>query len=309
VDLCKSNYFEIEKKSNDLQWQIEKNTAKIDKIQKDIDDKTDAKDVTIKSIGDLQTELTDLEKKRNESHAEFLAAKSDDEKAISLLEDATTALTAYYKKYQSLLQRNSSDPGPEPVFDLSDKNSRKNPASGIVELLTMVTQDLKNEVQVAIQAEEAAQADYEAMVQARKEAISKLDGEKTNLETSIAQQGQAKETEEGLKTSNNGELTNEQQTLTDMKPDCDLFISGQAERRRKMAAELEGLRDAKEYLLGAMPSVPLGMVQKPISAPRETKSVQQITKHGVSGFDDGAFPRITFQAVSFLQSRRGTSMQ
>jgi len=307
VDLCISKYHDSTMTTDDLKWQIEKNKAKVDKIAMDIDNKEKAKDATVQSITDLEKELDDLEKKRGEENTAFLEAKSDDEKAIALLKEATAKLSEYYEKngiaISSMLQRNESIK-PEPEFKLSGKDSRKNSAGGVVKMLTMIITDLENEVKVAIQVEEAAQADYEAMVASRNDSIDKLKLEETNLKASIAEQGTAKTNEEGAQTSNEGLLTNEETALSDIKPDCDKFISGQAERRRKMDAELEGLRTAKEFLLGALPS--LDLLQKHTSNPALRKTAK-ITKHGLTGFDDSVFPRITFQAVSFLQSRRATS--
>merc|ERR1712072_765462 len=96
--------------------------------------KTDAKDLTITDIETADKQLKDMEKERTAGNDAYKQAKSDDEKAISLLEKAKAALAEYYKP-KSLLQQ-------EPELKLSGKDSAAGQTKGVVSLLDMIIEDL-----------------------------------------------------------------------------------------------------------------------------------------------------------------------
>jgi hypothetical protein len=246
VDECKEQYHDSSLSQNDLNWKIENNDAKIQGHEKEITKKTDAKEQTITDIASAEKLLTDMETERKSANDEYLAAKSDDEKAISLLEQAKAALAEYYQENSLLQVRNSS----EPDFKLSGKNSAKLQSKGILDLLDLIIEDLNGELRESKAAEEAAQADYEKMKKAVEEQKEKLEEAKVNLEGQIAQEETAKSDEEDSKTENEKSLENEEKTMEDLKKTCDDAIKLQPEREKKRATELDGLRQAKEFLAG-----------------------------------------------------------
>jgi len=76
------------------------------------------------------------------------------------------------------------------------------------------------------------------------------------------------------------DLTAQQTTEKDMKPSCDFAIKNQVERRRKRTLEMDGLRQAKEYLADARPAM------------------LEVSKHGKARFDDNVLPNIDFEALA-----------
>merc|ERR1719453_2311532 len=156
-DQCKDEYQKIESKVKDLNWKIEKNEAKIDKLEQLIKLRTAEKVKTVEDIESTEKAIVQMEDQRQEENQAFLEAKSDDEGAIELLEKAKAALAAYYEK-------NKTELGPiqgsvkgallqEPVFQVSEDQapdatfshmgSRKGGAKGIVSIITMVIEDLQ----------------------------------------------------------------------------------------------------------------------------------------------------------------------
>merc|ERR1719375_2178677 len=94
-DQCKDEYQKIESNVKDLNWKIEKNEAKLDKL---IELRTAEKVKTIEDIESTEKAIVQMEDQRQEENQAFLQAKSDDEGAIELLEKAKAALAAYYEK-------------------------------------------------------------------------------------------------------------------------------------------------------------------------------------------------------------------
>jgi len=242
VDECKEKYQGITLKKSDLDWKIENNEAKVQQHDKAVTQKTDAKKVTIADIATADKTLDDMAKKRKEENDAYLQAKSDDEKAIVLLEKAKAALAEYGMKF---LQQD-----PEPEMKLSGKDSAGTQTKGVVSLLDMIIEDLDNELAEGKSAEAAAQLDYEAMKKAVEDQKAKLTKAKINLEGQIAEEGTAKTAEEDLQKENEKELTNEKATETDLKKTCDDSIKNQPERRQKRKIETEGLLSAREFLAG-----------------------------------------------------------
>merc|ERR1719163_936477 len=87
-DECKQEYHEIASAVAQLNWEIEKNLAKISKLEKLIAKREDEKEEAIATIEDTEKEIVEMEKQRNLEHAAFLEAKAADESAIELLTTA-----------------------------------------------------------------------------------------------------------------------------------------------------------------------------------------------------------------------------
>lgn len=274
VDGCKESYQQIDKKKNDLDWKIENNKATVQGHEKAITQKTDAQKVTITDIETAEKTLSDMLKKRTEENDAYKQAKSDDEKAIKLLQEGKAALAKFFEA--SFLQQD-----PEPEMKLSGKDSAKGQTNGILALLDMIMEDLTAELAESKAAEEAAQLDYDIMKHAVEGQKIKLTQAKINLDGQIAEEGTAKTAESDLQTENEKDLTNEKTTETDLKKTCDDAIKLQPERRKKRKVESDGLTQAREFLAG-MQSDALVQTQK-----------QTSQKTG--------FP--AFQALSFLQRR------
>merc|ERR1712226_1005345 len=143
----------------DLSWKIKKNEAKIDKLEKLIAMHTEEKLKTIDEIESVTAQMEAMTKQRNQENEAFLAAKKDDQDAIALLEAARDALSKYYKKNKiemgpiqgsvkgALVQKPfavSEDQAPDATF--SNKGSRKNETKGVLQLMTMLIEDLQDEI-------------------------------------------------------------------------------------------------------------------------------------------------------------------
>jgi hypothetical protein len=253
-DECKDKYQEIESTSKDLEWKIEKNEAKISKLERLIADKTEEREATIAKIEQTLEEIKDMEDTRKEENDDFKEAKKDDEDAIELITDAKDALQKFYKE-NALLQEPefSASADHMPEFKLSDKGKRKNEAKGIVGLMEILIEDLETEIKNGKKAEEEAQLEFEKNVEAAKKLVKELKTKKTNLKDQIAEHEEDKTNENEDKDDNNDDLQDEKDYKAEIKPDCDFMLDNFEERAKRREAEMNGLTQAKSYLAGAKP--------------------------------------------------------
>merc|ERR1719230_2487804 len=154
-DQCKDEYTKIASVVADLEWKIENNLAKIEKLEKLVKEREDEKIATIQQIDEVKQQIVEMEDQRKEENQLFLEAKSDDEGAIELLEQAKAALSKFYvdNKIEMgpvqgsvkgvLLQEPefqiSEDQAPDATF--SHKGHRKNESKGIISILTMIIEE------------------------------------------------------------------------------------------------------------------------------------------------------------------------
>merc|ERR1719451_216468 len=241
---------------------------------------------------DTKTDIQNMEDTRKEEHAAFESAKSDDEGAAKLLGAAIEAMTAFYKNNkigmgeiqgaaQGLIQEPvfevSADQAPDASFTSAGKSSGE--AEGIVSIMTMIKEDLEDEIANGIKNEEETQAKYEETLGDANKLLDDLRAKKTNLEESISSTNTEIDEANVVKEDTQGLLKEEKDYLASIKPDCDWILNSFTERREKRAIEMEGLLEAKGMLAGASPA----MMQNSVE------------------FDDDEFPKMRFGGMSFLQ--------
>merc|ERR1719262_295988 len=272
-DECKQEYQEVASNVAQLDWEIEKNLAKIAKLEKLIAKREDSKAEALATIEATEKEIVEMEDQRKAEHAAFLAAKAADESAIELLTQAKAALTKYHEKNKNKLGKLQEDikaalvqkqPG-SPVFEISEeqapdanfqkKDHTKQQSKGILSILTMIIEDLGSEIKHSIADEVAAQSEFEASIAKAKALIAELEDKVKQLKEIIATRKEEMTQEHEVMADNEDSLASENKHKKDITPDCDWIINSFAERRAKRAAEMEGLTTAKEFLAGAAPSL------------------------------------------------------
>lgn len=263
-DKCKDQYQEHDVAVQKLDWKIEKNEAKIDKLETLIDEKTTEREKTIEEIEDVTKEIEEMEDTRKDENEEFKLAKKDDEAAIKLLKKAKDALAEYYEKNAKLIQESkapefekSEDHAPE--FKLANKSKRKNQASGVVGLFELLIEDLETDIKNGEKAEAEAQEEFEKNLKAAKKLKKELRKKKSDLKEQIADHEEEKDDEHNLKDDNEQDKQDEEDFKAEIEPDCDWILEHFDQRDQKRESEMNGLVQAKEYLMGAVPSMLQGV--------------------------------------------------
>lgn len=263
-DQCKSEFTKQASTISDLAWKIEKNEAKIDKLQRTINKRKNEKAATIKHRHETEDHLAEITQQRKDDHEAYLHAKDEDEQVVVLLTQAKDALTEYTKK-------NKIDMGPiqgnlrfvqEPTFErhedrapdleFSDKGSRKTQTKGIVGLMTYLLEDAQNEIINDGKSEEKSVAEFETAKADAESLISDLKQTEDDLNDQIARLQTSKSNEEEDKSDNEDEKSSEEAYLAKIKPDCDWIIANFEARAAARTSERDGLTGAKAALAGAV---------------------------------------------------------
>merc|ERR1719399_1038504 len=148
--------------------------------------------------------------------------------------------------------------------------------------MTMIKEDLEDEISNGVKNEEDTQAKFEEQMADANKLLEDLRAKKTNLEQSISDTNTEIDENELKKEDLQGLLKDERDYLASIKPDCDWSLNSFDERRTKRAAEMEGLLQAKGQLAGASPAM------------LETGAE----------FDDDNFASLKFSGASFLQRQQ-----
>lgn len=274
---CKTEYKNIASTIAQTTWDIQKNDAKIDKLEGLIEQREEEKMQTVTQIADVDQMVQDMTATRQAENGAFLNSTNDDRQATALILEARDALMGYYSNHSislGLIQGSArligadehiQDPWQEsPAFEVSvdqapdagfaDQNTHAHETKGIVSLLTMIAQDLNDEIRNDMKAEESAQLEYEKQMAAAATLRQNLIDKKTNLETMIANRMDEKSAEELERTNNQQALSDKQDYKQTITPDCDWILKAFAERSQKRDVEMQGLTSAKEFLAGYMGS-------------------------------------------------------
>merc|ERR1719409_1030036 len=138
-----------------------------------------------------------------------------------------------------------------PKADFSSTSKHAGASAGIVGLMTMIKEDLENEIAFATKGEIKAQKVFMKEVAETKALIETLTIKKTNLEDDITKKTGAIADTEVVKEGPTELLKEEKEYLASIKPDCDYILLSFETRRTQRAAEVDSLNDAKSMLSAA----------------------------------------------------------
>merc|ERR1719298_58165 len=294
-DWRKEETFKNEQEASRYEYTIERTDAKIMKLTSKREELESTLAATVQSILNTKDDIKAMEDARKEQHAAFESAKSDDEGAVKLLAAAIEAMSAFYKNNkidqgeiqgaaQALVQEPvfevSADQAPDATFTSAGKSGGE--SKGIVSIMTMIKEDLEDEISNGVKDEGETQAKFEEQLGEANTLLEELKAKKTNLEQAISDTNTEIDENEVKKEDLEGLLKDEKDYLASIKPDCDWILNSFTERRTKRAAEMEGLLQAKGMLAGASPA----MMQNSVE------------------FDDNDFAKMHFSGTSFLQKQQ-----
>merc|ERR1719321_102888 len=117
--------------------------------------------------------------------------------------------------------------------------------------MTMLKEDLEDEVANGIKNEEEAQTQFAAAKEAAEKLIAALEEKKTNLSEAKADTATKIGNAETLKGDTQGLLDGKNEELATMKPNCDWILKNFELRRDRRKSEMEGLMEAKSLMSGS----------------------------------------------------------
>merc|ERR1719238_1961262 len=297
-DWCKEETFKNEQEASRYEYKIEKLDGKIAKFSAHVDALETSRLETIQLIQGVRDDIDKMEDERKEAHQVYQGKKADDEGAVALLTAAIESLSAFYKNNKTgmgevqgsinLLQKSgkrepvferSADQAPDASFTGAGKSTGE--AKGIISTLTMINEDLQDEIKNGVKDEMESQVDFEAQLAAAKQLKQDLIEKKTNLEDAIESTNEQIDDHNEERSNQQDNLEAEKEYLWSIKPDCEWIFKTFTDRRHKRDIEIDGLRESIAMLQGALEEA---------NASGETLALVQHPS-----FDDNAFGAISFQ--------------
>merc|ERR1719428_2335124 len=179
-DRCQSGENKNKVDREDLAHDIEKEGEALDRMadtEKELTKQLEKLEEDIKTTKDEMAERLEM---RNEEAAEFKQALKDDVDAVALLGEAIVALSEFYKSNKLPLELVQEpeytvdpDKAPETSWSGGDYGGRKSESEGLVAILSMLKEDLENEMKTAQADDAKAQKLYEKEDGAMKETLDK----------------------------------------------------------------------------------------------------------------------------------------
>merc|ERR1719265_213968 len=233
-------------------------------------------------IRNVRDEISNMEDKRKEEHSVFQGKKADDEGASQLLAAAIESLSAFYKNNDTgmgevqgsinFLQKRepvfevSADQAPDASFSSAGKSTGA--SKGIISTLTMIKEDLDDEIANGIKEDVATQTLFEEQLTSAKTLEQDLINKKTDLEEAIAAANDEIDAHNEEKADRQADLDAEHEYLWSIKPDCTWILTTFDDRRKKRDTEIAGLKESIAMLNGAMEEAnaagePISLEQQP----------------------------------------------
>jgi len=246
---CDEQLAKTSAKKGDLEDEIAKQTSTIDQsVAKSAQLKEDVKELETQ-LAALAKEQAELDKIRQESHADFTTAKADLELGLSGVRKALDTLQAYYGggDSSSMLQEDLGSFMRQPA--VPEKHTKAAGAGGgIMEMLQMIEDDFATNLAKEETEEEDSQAEYEKITQEnkvtktlREQDVKYKVKEAKSLETTIAEYSADRQ-------KANTELTAVLEYSAQLKDRCIAKPVEYEARVARRTAEIDGLKQALQLL-------------------------------------------------------------
>jgi len=280
-DWCKEETFKNEQEASRYEYKVEKLNGKLAKFRAHLEELEVSRTSAMDQLREVRDDLERMEDTRKEARQAFESKKADDEAAVSLLAAALESLTAFYNNNDTgmgevqgsikLLQREpvfeiSADQAPDATFTSAGKSTGE--AKGIISTLTMIKEDLEDEIKNGEEDDRKSSAAFDAEYNAATTLRQDLLNKKTDLEEAISAVNGEIDDHDEEKADQEGNRDAEHEYLWSIKPDCTWISSTFDDRRKKRDTEIAGLHEAIGMLQGALAEAeqmgePIALVQPP----------------------------------------------
>jgi len=256
-DWCKEEIHKNEQEAARYEYKVEKKDALIGRLRAKLDELENSLIATIEEIQATKKDLKEMEDTRKKEHSEYEQAKTDDEGAVTVLSSAIDAMSAFYKnnkviefiqKKQPVFER-SPDAAPDASFSSAGKSGGE--SKGILSIMTMLKEDLEDEITNAVKMEKENQFYFERSVKAAHQLLKELKDKKETLHGQIADMNTEIDNQFQEREDYQGMYNEEKLYLGSIEPDCQYLYDTFDERRAKRQAETKSLIDAKGMLEGS----------------------------------------------------------
>merc|ERR1719387_2120091 len=252
-DWCKDEIHKNEQEAARYEYKVEKKDALIGRLKAKLEEMEQTLVKTIEEIQSTKKDIEQMEDERKAEHAEYEQAKKDDEGAVVLLTNAIEALGSFYKNNPAeaeFLQQPEFERSPDlaPEADFSKAGKSRGESKGILSIMTMLKEDLEDEITNAVKMEKENQFYFERSIREALQLLKELREKKSSLELNIADMNTEIDNEFEEREDINDLWKEEKFYLGSIEPDCQYLYDTFDERRAKRQTETKSLIDAKGML-------------------------------------------------------------
>merc|ERR1719395_12837 len=237
----------------------------------------------------LDKAVADATEQRKEEHGEFLTFQTENNAAVQLIEKAKNRLFKFYRPNlhkeapkkeltdeekllaasgasdmiatdapvmiagttQTVFVQLKDDAAPPPPDTWGAYQKKDGKSNGVIALMEMLAKELEDGITESKHEEETAQKDYERLMAESQKTRAQNVESITSSEAAKADLDEKTESTKQQKTSQETELSNIKQYITQLHANCDFLIENYDLRKTARENEVESLKNAKSTLSGA----------------------------------------------------------
>jgi len=253
-DWCKDEIHKNEQEAARYEYKVRKHDEHIGRLRVKLQELENSLVSTIEEIQNTKKDLKQMEDDRKQEHANYEEAKTDDEGAVTLLGAAIDAMSAFYKnnKVEFMQQptfERSADAAPDASFSSAGKSGGE--SKGIISLMTMLKEDLEDEITNGVKMEKENQFYHERAVKQAHALLKELGSKKEQLEQHIADLNTEIDDQFQEREDLQGQYNEEKLYIGSIEPDCQYLYDTFDDRRARRQTETKSLIDAKGMLEGS----------------------------------------------------------
>merc|ERR1719183_2112837 len=260
-DWCEAKENKYKNQKEDMEYKIGQTEGLIERLEAKSSELEEQIAATQSEITATEEAMAEALAQRNQESQDFKDALKDDTDAVALLAQAIEALTSFYTNNKiplgSLLQKKEPeytvdpDKAPEtPGFEKS-YGGRSSESGGIIAILSMIKEDLTNEITEGKKAEAASAEEFAKQRATSLKILEALREKKNEQESAKADVDEKTEAAEGVKAFTEAMKDDKQEEIEALTPNCEWLKSVFDSRREKRKTEIDGLIQAKAVLAGA----------------------------------------------------------
>merc|ERR1719316_451209 len=253
-DWCESQSGAANSKNENLEYDKEQLDQKKERANNAKAELEAEVEKTESEMEDLQKAMDEALENRNKEHEAFKQAMKDDADAVMLIGKAIEALNGFYNPKMLMQQPEyTTNPDTAPEAEFSSNEGRKSEGGGVIAILSMIKEDIENEMKTTRADEAEDLAAYKKLYKESAASMKALEEKKVSLGQDIA--GKVKEIAEldAVYADKEASKKATDDLLESLKPNCDWIARTFDTRMEQRKAEMKGLQDAKAVLAGADP--------------------------------------------------------
>lgn len=248
-DRCQRKITENTHAMEDLTYTLDKTAKEIERLEQVVSETEDKLTKVEENINSTEAEMAEAKELRTKDSEDALQAHRDDIEAIKLIEQAIKSLSGFYTRNQIPMSFLGKKEDPPETWE-SDYDTRKSESGGVVAILEMIKEDLEKEIETATGLEKVASANYDTDLNTMRKLLASQKATQVETRMQLADLQRKIASKQEFTSMKEKDLAAEKKTEEALKADCSWVETHFESRKDKRKIELDGLKEAKNYLMG-----------------------------------------------------------